>query len=121
MSGGSPASVVFRPIPPTLLPAAPVWTSPAVLPLSRKFHFVPVAVASIAKALLPVIIVPIPSFWGPPAVHGLLVLVLPPVPDAVVCLKLGVALGVAGAEGRRREWRVRRMGVVHGVRSVVVH
>lgn len=43
-----------------------------------------IAMAALAVALLPVVIVAITPFWGPPVVHGLLVLVLPPLPEAVV-------------------------------------
>lgn len=79
------------------------------------------AVTAVAVALLPVVIVAIAPFWRPPAVHGLLILVLPPVPEGVVGFECARALSVAGVEGRGREGRVRRMGVVHGVRRVVAH
>lgn len=84
VSGGSPASVVLRPVPSTLRPAAPVWTPPAVLPLARKFHFMPITVARVAVALLPVVIVAVRSLWRPPVVHWLVIFVLPAVPEAVV-------------------------------------
>lgn len=79
------------------------------------------AVAAVAVALLPVLLVAITSLWRPPGVHGLLVLVLPPVSVTVLRFKRVGALGVARVEWGRRERRVRRMGVVSGVRRVVAH
>lgn len=75
VSWGSPASVVLRPVPSTLWPGTPVWTPPPIFPLTRKFYFVPITVAAVAIALLPVVIVAIPSFWRPPVVHGFLIFV----------------------------------------------
>lgn len=77
--------------------------------------------ATVAVALLPVVIVAISSFWRSPVVHGFFVLILPPMPEAVVWFERAGALCVARAEGGRRERRVGRMGVVHGVRRVVAH
>lgn len=81
----------------------------------------PITMAAIAIAFLPVVIVTVPSFWRPPVVNGLLILELPPVPETVVWLERAGTLSVARAEGRRRERRVRRMGIVHGVWRVVAH
>lgn len=72
----------------------------------------PIPMVTIAIALLPVVIMMIPSFGRPPAVHGLLIFVLP-MPKAVVWFEGAEAMGVARAEGGRRERGVRRMGVVH--------
>lgn len=121
VSGRSPASVVLGPVTSALRPASSVRTPSAVLPLSGKFHFMLIAVATVAVALLPVVVVAVPSFRRPPVVHGLLVLVLPPVPEAVVWFERAGALSVPRVEGWRRERRVGRMGVVHGVWRVVAH
>jgi len=75
-------SVVLRPVPTPLRPAAPVWTPHALLPLCREFHFMPVTM--VAEALLPVLLLAIPSLWRPPVVHGLLILVLLPLPEALL-------------------------------------
>lgn len=118
--GRSPSSVVLRPVASTLRPATPVRTPPAIFPLPSIFYFVPVAMATIAVALLSVVIVAIASVWRPPVVHGLLILVLP-VPEVMVKFEGAGALGVASVECGRWERGVGRMGVVHGIWRVVAH
>lgn len=81
----------------------------------------PVAVTTIAVALLPVVVMAVASFGGPPVIQRLLVLVLTAMPETVVGFERVGVLGVARVEGGRRERRVRGVGVVHGVRRMVAH
>lgn len=116
MSRGGPASVILRPVAPAILPPPSVRTPPALLPVSRKIHFVLVAVA---VALLPVVVMAIAPLRGPPVVQGLVVLVMPYLPEAVVRLEGAGTLSVARVKVGGRERRVGR--VVHGVWRVVAH
>lgn len=120
VSGGRPPSVVLRPMAPPFGPPAPVWTPATILPVAKKFHFMLVAVATVAVALLPVlVVVAIPPLWRPPFVCGPIVFVLPPMPEAVVRNE-GV-LSVTRTESWGWKRRVRWMGGVHRVLWVVIH
>lgn len=118
---GRPTSVVLRPMTPPLSPPAPVWTPPTILPVSKKFHFMLVTVATVAVALLPLVVVAIPPLWRPPFVCRLIVFELPPVPEAGVRYEGAGALGVTRIESWGWKWRVKRMGRVHGIVWVVIH
>lgn len=121
VSGGRPASLVLDAMAPPLRPPAPVWTPPSILPVTKKLQFLLVAVATVAVALLPVVVMAIAPLWGPPLVRRLVVFVRPPVPEAVVGGEGAGALDVPGVEVWGRKRRVRRVGGVHGVRRMVAH
>lgn len=118
VSGGRPAPVVLGPVTSALGPPAPVWAPPTILPVSEKFHFVLVAVA---EALLAVVVVAIAPLRRPPFIRRLVVLVLAPVPEAVVGGEGAGALGVTGVEGWGWKRRMGRVGGAQGVRRVVTH